>query len=84
MTHATVLEMLGVDQDYQRRGIGDALISWGLRKADQDKLESYLDASMLGLPFYERRGFQFGKLIELPKRPEYGEFVYTSVVRPLK
>lgn len=77
----TVLEVLGVDEKYQKTGLGSALIDWGLRQADQDGLETYLDASMAGLPFYLNRGFAIGKVVPLPERVEYGKFVNTSLIR---
>lgn len=76
-----MLEVLGVDEKYQKSGLGGALIEWGIRQADQDGLELYLDASMKGLPFYLKRGFEISKVVELPERPDYGKFVNTSLVR---
>lgn len=76
-----VLEALGVDENYQTLGLGSALIEWGLRQADQDGREVYLDASMKGLPFYLARSFEIGKVVDLPGRLEYGKFVNTSLIR---
>lgn len=56
--------MLGVHEDYQRQGIAASLIRWGTDQADAEGLETYLDASEIGQPYYRRRhGFKFGKLL---------------------
>lgn len=76
--------MLGVDQDYQRRGIAYALVEWGCRQADEEGVVTYIDASVKGLPFYQKHfGFKPAKLIEIPDRPAYGSYVYTTVIRPV-
>ncbi|EED18764.1 conserved hypothetical protein [Talaromyces stipitatus ATCC 10500] len=43
--------------EYQRKGIGRAIMKWGLRKADQLGLESWLDASPFGYSLYHSVGF---------------------------
>lgn len=80
-----VLEMLGVDQSYQGRKVGYALVEWGIRQADQEGLEAYLDASMKGAPLYKNKfGFEFGRMVALPLRPkQYDEFIYESLRRPM-
>ncbi|KAK5704289.1 hypothetical protein LTR97_003305 [Elasticomyces elasticus] len=76
------LEMLGVHEDYQKFGIGASLIKWGTDQADSDGLETYLDASEKGKPYYKKR-HAFGRdtPIKIPDRPEYGSFIYVSLVR---
>lgn len=65
----TVLELLGTHPDYQRHGLGSAQIHWGTQQADKEGLETYLDASERGRPFYlAHHGFKYGKLIEIPDR----------------
>ncbi|KAK4988218.1 hypothetical protein LTR66_007375 [Elasticomyces elasticus] len=72
------LELLGTDPEYQRQGLGALLVKWGCDRSDKQGLESYLDASEKGRPFYrEHHGFEDRAVVELPKRPEtYGEFLY--------
>ncbi|KAK5114193.1 hypothetical protein LTR62_002763 [Meristemomyces frigidus] len=80
----TVLELLGVDEDYQERGIGASLLKWGTDQADQEGLETYLDASEKGKPYYQRRhGFGRSKGFEepIPDRKEYGSYAPVSLVR---
>ncbi|KAK5124551.1 hypothetical protein LTR85_001768 [Meristemomyces frigidus] len=77
-----VLEMLGVHEDYQKHGIGGRLIRWGTRQADMDGLETYLDGSEVGQPYYKsRHAFGSEKDIDIPDRPEYGSFSYRSMIR---
>ncbi|KAK4574194.1 hypothetical protein LTR86_001955 [Recurvomyces mirabilis] len=76
------LEMLGVHEDYQKHGIGAVLIKYGTDQADKDGLETYLDASEIGQPYYKKRhNFAHPKGINIPDRPEYGSFYYESLIR---
>ncbi|KAK3110834.1 hypothetical protein LTR53_014471 [Teratosphaeriaceae sp. CCFEE 6253] len=76
------LEMLGVHEDYQKHGIGATLIKWGTDQADADGLQTYLDASEIGWPYYKRRhAFAGERPIAIPDRPQYGSFTYRSLVR---
>ena len=69
-------------EGYQRRGIADALIRWGTEQADEQGLETYLDASQVGLPWYKKHhGFREAKVIPLPDRPSYGSYSYMSIIR---
>ncbi|KAH8703270.1 putative GNAT family acetyltransferase [Talaromyces proteolyticus] len=43
--------------EHQRKGVGRAILDWGLAKADRLGLESWLDASVYGLPLYQKVGF---------------------------
>lgn len=40
------LEILAVDPDYHRRGVGKALVQWGVDKAISEGLECHLDATV--------------------------------------
>ncbi|KAK5168973.1 uncharacterized protein LTR77_006282 [Saxophila tyrrhenica] len=78
-----MLELLGVHEKHQRRGIGASLIKRGTDHADREGLSTYLDASEIGQPYYlKTHGFKFGSNIEVPDRPEYGSFMYKGLVRP--
>lgn len=41
------------------------LVRWGCEKADEDGVEAYLKASLIGAPMYARHGFQAVKEVEL-------------------
>lgn len=61
--------MLSTHEDYQRMGIAARLIKWGTDQADKDGLETYLDGSEKGQPYYMRwHHFQHGKDIAIPER----------------
>ena len=66
---SVVLEFLGVHEDYQRQGIGASLMKWGHDQADKNGLETYLDASEVGFPYYKRHhGYAHGKDVDIPDR----------------
>ena len=61
------------------KGIGGRLIKWGTDQADRDGLETYLDGSEVGQPYYmKHHGFQRAKSIPIPDRPEYGSYAVSS------
>lgn len=41
---------------HQRKGIGQAIMDWGLRRADELGLETYIEATAAGRKLYERCG----------------------------
>ena len=53
-----LLDILTTHPDHHRRGAGTMLLKWGIDKADQLGLDSYLEGSSLGRPLYERHGYQ--------------------------
>ncbi|KAK5994268.1 hypothetical protein PT974_04740 [Cladobotryum mycophilum] len=52
------LEMLAVKKQFQGKGAASLMLKYGVAKADEDGVESYLDASPLAKPIYERYGFR--------------------------
>ncbi|KIY48476.1 acyl-CoA N-acyltransferase [Fistulina hepatica ATCC 64428] len=52
------LQMLVVHPSYQRMGVGRELMSSGLSRADESSLPTYVEATMRGLPVYEKTGFR--------------------------
>jgi GNAT superfamily N-acetyltransferase len=54
---------LSVDPEYASHGVGSALMSWGTRIADEDKIFCWVHASDGSHMFYEKHGF--GKIGEL-------------------
>ncbi|KAL7816028.1 acyl-CoA N-acyltransferase [Trichoderma aethiopicum] len=52
------LELLAVKPEYQGKGAASLMLRYGVDKADEDKVECFLDASPKGQPIYERYGFR--------------------------
>ncbi|OTA04477.1 acetyltransferase, GNAT family [Trichoderma parareesei] len=52
------LELLAVKPQYQGKGAASLMLRYGVDKADEDKVECFLDASPKGQPIYERYGFR--------------------------
>ncbi|KAF4264246.1 hypothetical protein CNMCM8714_007639 [Aspergillus fumigatus] len=52
------LEMLGTRPEYAGQGLASKLLRWGLERADEVGLETYLSASPAGRPLYEKFGFR--------------------------
>ncbi|EMR70222.1 putative gnat family protein [Eutypa lata UCREL1] len=47
--------------DYRRRGVGQQVMDWGMKKADELGLEFFLDATPPGRPLYEANGFIYAE-----------------------
>lgn len=85
LTQHVVLELLGTHDDYQGHGLGSSMLEWGCSKADSESLETYLDASEKGQPFYKKHfAFKHGKNIAIPDKEAYGTFTCISLVRPVQ
>jgi GNAT superfamily N-acetyltransferase len=54
----TDLRRMIVHPDYQRRGIGQKLVEWGVKLADQEKIVGWLWARPAGFKLYERNGWK--------------------------
>ncbi len=62
------LALLGVSPSHQKQGIGAALLTPILQRADQEGLPCYLETFVsANVPFYEHRGFQ---MVEAGVDPE--------------
>lgn len=62
------LMVLGVDPEYQRKGIASALLKPVLDKCDREKIPAYLETSNINnLKFYEKHGFRIKDEINKPK-----------------
>jgi len=68
-----MLNSLATHPEHHHKGAGSMLLEWGLRKADEDGLDIYLDSSRLAKPLYEREGFEVMREIEFDRRPWGGE-----------
>lgn len=51
------VHMLATDPSHQRTGCGSALVRWGMRCAEEEGVELYLDATAEGVPLYTHLGF---------------------------
>ena len=58
------LNVLATLPEYHRRGVGAMHLRWGNKQADHLGLQSYLEASPMGRPLYER--MQYEKVGDLP------------------
>lgn len=72
----TDLSILGVDPKFGRQGLGGRLLKWGLDRADQEQLITFISASPEGRGLYEKHGTRAVRSYEVI--PGYYE---TSMVR---
>jgi GNAT superfamily N-acetyltransferase len=56
------LEALGVHPDYQNRGLGRALVKWGLDQAEREGVSASVIAADGKESFYQRCGFDVGPI----------------------
>jgi GNAT superfamily N-acetyltransferase len=68
-----MLNSLATHPDYQGRGAGKALLDWGVKKADDEGLVTYLNATEVGRRMYEKRGFEVVRAVEWDRVPWGGE-----------
>lgn len=52
------LKVLCISPDYQRKGFGEALLDWGLNRAQVRGEKVYLEASEFGKALYLKKGFK--------------------------
>jgi len=65
------LPFIGVRRAAQGQGVGAALLSRGLARADRDRVPAYLEAtSRRSMPLYRRFGFEPIGVVESPGFPE--------------
>ncbi|KAF2797597.1 hypothetical protein K505DRAFT_322482 [Melanomma pulvis-pyrius CBS 109.77] len=68
-----MLNSFATHPDHHRKGAGTMLLNWGLKKADEEGLVTYLDTTTLARPIYEKHGFTVVTAIEFDRRPWGGE-----------
>ncbi|KAH0499514.1 hypothetical protein TgHK011_006706 [Trichoderma gracile] len=59
------LDFIGVDPEHQRKGIGKALLSWGMEEATRAGRACYLMATPQGRPLYEAAGFEIVRRLDM-------------------
>ncbi|KAF7544238.1 hypothetical protein G7Z17_g10113 [Cylindrodendrum hubeiense] len=73
------LSMIVTRREAQRRGVGAALMRFGVERADEDGLIAYLNASKSGRPLYELFGFQ---VVEQSRFDELGLDMFHMIRDP--
>lgn len=78
-----MLSSLATHPDHQSRGAGKMLLDWGVKKADDEQLVTYLDATQVAKPIYEKRGFEVRRAVEWDRTAWGGDGVdvHYSMVR---
>ncbi|KIW37917.1 uncharacterized protein PV06_09895 [Exophiala oligosperma] len=76
------LAALGTSPRFQRQGAGSLLITWGLERADDRGLATYVEASPGALKLYENHGFHEASRLKLDMAPwKEGNYFNTCMVR---
>lgn len=70
-----MLNSLATHPDHRRRGAASMLLTWGINMADKWGLDTYLDATMMGMRLYERWGFELVRGVEWDRTKWGGEGV---------
>jgi WD repeat-containing protein 48 len=68
-----MLNSLATHPDHRGRGAASLLLDWGTKKADEEGLIAYLDATGVGKGLYEKAGFEVRKVLEWDRKPWGGE-----------
>ncbi|ESZ91456.1 hypothetical protein SBOR_8179 [Sclerotinia borealis F-4128] len=77
------LEFVATKPEGQGMGAAGKLMRWGLERADEEGVETYLEASPVGKAVYEYFGFEERSRLVVPVE-EKGDFVECMMVRPGK
>jgi len=75
---------IAISPDYQRRGIGSKLVSYGVTKADEAGIPIFLTASPLGAKLYPKFGFLELERLEVNVEEFGGESDEVNVHRKSK
>lgn len=73
------LDMLATHPNYNGRGLGSQLLRWGLHRADEAGVDTFLASTPQGRRLYEKYGFQVVKEYEVVEG-----HVQASMVRPVR
>jgi GNAT superfamily N-acetyltransferase len=73
---------------YERKGVATALVNWGLRRADEQHLRAFTEASPRGSPVYERLGFEVREYVSLKWEEDWaagkGNILWNFLERPAR
>ncbi|KAF7907108.1 uncharacterized protein EAF01_004695 [Botrytis porri] len=75
------LEIVATKPEFQGKGAAGKLMRWGLERADEDRVETYLEASPMGKEVYEHFGFEEKARLVVPVDGK-SDFVECMMVRP--
>ncbi|KAL1858382.1 hypothetical protein Plec18170_002580 [Paecilomyces lecythidis] len=82
------LGLLGTRPEYQGQGAGSMLLRYGLRKADEEQMDTFLEGSPDGEPVYLKYGFEVRERVTVmvpvdgTQKP-YGNALMVRKPRPL-
>lgn len=78
------LDILTVDPAHQRKKVGDALVRWGTKRADELGFEAVVESSPFGKGLYQKHGFVWVKDVnfEVPGFPHRQKGFYAWLERP--
>ena len=58
------LDILATDPAHHRRGVGSALMDWGIRKIDESGVDAVVESSVSGRKLYEQKGFEYVRTVD--------------------
>lgn len=64
------MSLMCVYPQFQRRGIGRLLMEWGLAKIDSLGLESFIEATGMGMGLYAEYGYRPVKVVDVDVQRE--------------
>ena len=79
-----LMAILAVDPEYQRMGVGHELLRWGLDLADEEQVETWIDASAAGHPLYKQFGWEDVGKVDIDLGPWGGEPKVSSVINMIR
>lgn len=75
------MNILGVHPDYQRLGLGAALLAPVLRRADAEGRKTYIEATAAGLGLYRKLGWkECGEPVRVDLKPHGVDKVVETVL----
>jgi len=76
------LAMVGTSPKYQHQGAASLLLNWGIERADDHGLASYVEGTSAGLRLYEKHGFKEVAQLQLDLSPwKEGDYFNICMVR---
>jgi GNAT superfamily N-acetyltransferase len=76
---SVVLNFCFTHPKHRRRGVGRLLMEWGIKKADELGLPSYIEATDIGLKLYEANGFKVEGELDLDASTENPSAEFTQL-----